>query len=117
MNKLIKMTKTEMRAETAKSRKVIIARAKTAPEAESLPFKPGPVVARGFAAFKEHINRNGRPKIKDKKVMIGICLPASKVAELRANVRYSRYIADYVMEGLNSGALKIPNLSRKGNFR
>ena len=117
MSKLIKMTKTEMRAETVKSRKAIIARAKAAPEAESLPFKPGPVVARGFAAFKEHINRNGRPKVKDKKVMIGICLPASKVAELQTNVRYSRYIADYVMEGLDSGALKIPNQPRKGNFR
>ena len=57
MDKLIKMTKSEMYAETAKDRKVIIARARAAPEADSLPFKPGPVVARGFAAFKEHINR------------------------------------------------------------
>jgi hypothetical protein len=113
MDKLIKMTKSEMRAETAKNRKAIITRAKTAPEAESLPFKPGPVVARGFAAFKEHINRNSRPKVKDKKVMIGICLPESKVAELQTNVRYSSYIADYVMKGLDSGALKIPNQSRK----
>jgi hypothetical protein len=113
MGKLVKMTKSEMRAETAKDRKAIIARAKAAPEAESLPFKPGPVAARGFATFKEHINRKGRPKSKDKKVMIGICLPESKVAELRANDQYSRYIADYVMEGLSTGALKIPNQPRK----
>jgi hypothetical protein len=115
MNKLVKMTKSEMRAETAGDRKAIIARAKAAPEADSLPFKPGPVVARGFTAFQELINLNDHPKVKNKKVMIEIRLPESKVAELQANARYSRYIADYVMKGLNSGALKIPNLSRKGN--
>jgi len=117
MVKLIKKTKNEMRAETAKDRKAIIARAKSAPEAESLPFKPGPVIARGFPALKEHINGKKQSKVKDKNVMIRICLPESKVAELQTNVQYNRYIADYVMKGLTSGALKIPNRSRKEVLR
>jgi uncharacterized protein (DUF4415 family) len=83
MDKLIKMTEQEMRAETAKDRDSIIARAKAAPEFEGDPNPGGKSVARGFAAFKEYINRKGRPKAEDPKVSISIRIPLSKAAWLR----------------------------------
>ena len=65
---------------------------------------------RGFAAFSENINRSGRPKLERKKVVVTICLPNDVVADMRRSRGYSRMISDYVMNGINSGALDIPSL-------
>jgi uncharacterized protein (DUF4415 family) len=62
-------------------------------------------IGRGFAAYKEHINRNGRPKSAEKKVTVTLRLPEHVVAGLRATKGYSRLLSDYVMAGINSGAL------------
>jgi hypothetical protein len=51
---------------------------------EALPFKDGVIIARGFAQFKENINRNGRPKVEDPKVSISVRIPLSYANELRA---------------------------------
>ena len=70
MAKTISMTVEEIRknydAEEA------ITMAKSAPEEKELPFIPAPVVGRGFASFKEHINRNGRPLKENKKKQINL---------------------------------------------
>jgi hypothetical protein len=64
-----------------------------------------PTGGRGFAAYKEYINRNGRPKSAEKKVTVTLRLPEHIVAGLRATKGYSRLLSDYVMAGINSGAL------------
>ena len=70
-------------------------------------------VGRGFAAIKKHIGHYGCSLVKDKKVTVGIRLPESVAAELRLTKWYSRYIADYVLEGFATGSLKLPAESRK----
>ncbi|MCL2473899.1 MAG: hypothetical protein FWF23_03220 [Alphaproteobacteria bacterium] len=69
-------------------------------------------VARGFANFLQYINRNGRPKVQDKKVPIAILLPQSVAKEFRSHEHYSRHIAEYVMKGLSSGKLNMSGLSK-----
>jgi len=59
--------------------KKAIAMAKSAPEEKELPFVPTPAVGRGFAAFKEHINRNGRPLKENKKKQISLRLDSDIV--------------------------------------
>jgi hypothetical protein len=63
------------------------------------------LIGRGFAACKEYINRNGRPKSAEKKVTVTLRLPEHVVAGLRTTKGYSRLLSDYVMAGINSGAL------------
>jgi len=65
-------------------------------------FKPGKAVARGFAQFKEHINRNGRPKTDDPKLNVSIRLPLSVITDLRKTGRgWQTRVGDYVMAGVN----------------
>ena len=108
-NKIARMTKKEIQnnfdAQSA------IAMAKSAPEsgdetviAEG--FSPGPVVARGFAALKKHINKNGRPRIEDKKVVISIRLPGSDVEKLRALGKgWQTRVGDYLIQGIQRGTI------------
>jgi hypothetical protein len=70
-------------------------------------------MGRGFASYKEHINRNGRPKSAAKKVTVGIRLPESLVTAMRATDGYSSLLADYIMAGISSGKLKIPSLRQQ----
>jgi uncharacterized protein (DUF4415 family) len=49
-------------------------------------FKPGKAI-RGFAAFKEHINRKGRPKSPEALQGVYMRLPRDTVAKLRAKGR------------------------------
>ncbi|MCL2481332.1 MAG: hypothetical protein FWF38_06445 [Spirochaetaceae bacterium] len=76
-------------------------------------FKPGPVVARGFAQFKEYINRKGRPKARSRKEKISIRLPEDTVASLREVEGYSTILGNYIMSGIESGALRLPQSSGK----
>jgi len=63
-------------------------------------------MGRGFASYMEHINRGGRPKKAVKKVNVGIRLPEPVVADMRAVRGYSSILAEYIMAGISSGALK-----------
>ena len=108
MGKMISMSKEEINKALGKDKKKAIAMAKAAPEAKSLPFKPGPTVARGFAAFKEHINRQGRPKTKDPKVSISIRIPLSKATALRATgPGWQTRVSDYVVKAYDNGELAL----------
>jgi uncharacterized protein (DUF4415 family) len=63
-------------------------------------------IARGFAAFSEYINRQGRPKIADPKVSISIRIPQSKATGLRATgPGWQTRVSDYVVKGINCGEL------------
>ena len=46
--------------------------AKSAAEEKEIPFVPAPVVGRGFAVFRENINKNGRPLKENKKKQINL---------------------------------------------
>ena len=70
MGKIISMTVEEIckNFDEAKA----ISMAKTAPDEKKLPFVPAPVAGRGFAAFKENINKGGRPLKENKKKQINL---------------------------------------------
>jgi uncharacterized protein (DUF4415 family) len=102
----IKMTAEEIHEKYGKDEAEAIVAAKSAPEEKKLPFKPGPVAARGFAAFKEHINRNGRPKAIDKKVIVAIRIPNSTLEKLRATGRgWQTRVSEYLETGIANGNL------------
>jgi hypothetical protein len=103
--KIVSMTAEEIRKTYGKDEAKVMTMARAAPE-EIRDISPGgKSVARGFAKFREHINRKGRPKITDKKVKISIRLPESYVAKLRTVDGYSTIISDYVMKGIACGAI------------
>ena len=111
--KMVSMTAAEIRKAYGRDEAKAMAMARAAPE-EALDINPGgKSIARGFAAFREHINRNGRPKVTDKKVKISIRLPESCVTKFRSVPGYSTVISDYVMKGIASGAITIPQNVRK----
>jgi uncharacterized protein (DUF4415 family) len=63
-------------------------------------------IGRGFAAFKEHINRSGRPPVEDKKVVVSIRLPSSDVKKLRAMGKgWQTRVCDYLVQGIRQGEL------------
>jgi uncharacterized protein (DUF4415 family) len=73
---------------------------------EEIGVKPGKIAARGFASFKEYINRNGRPKSENPKVGISIRIPVSYANGLRATgPGWQRRISDYLIKGINNGDL------------
>ena len=111
--KMASMTVEEIHKNYGKDEAKAMAMARAAPE-EVRDINPGgKSVARGFATFREHINRNGRPKIADRKVKISIRLPESSVTKFRSVPGYSTIISDYVMKGIASGAVSIQKDIRK----
>jgi len=65
-------------------------------------------IARGFAAFKEYINRNGRPKAGDPKQLVTIRLPVSILATLRSTGRgWQTRASEYLVKGVRRGALSV----------
>ena len=70
MGKMIRMTQEEISKNY--DVKKAVALAKSAPEEKELPFAPAPIVGRGFASFKEHINRRGRPLKENRKKQINL---------------------------------------------
>ena len=61
-------------------------------------------IGRGFATFKEYINRSGRPPVEDKKVVVSIRLPGSDVERLRAmgkgwQTRVGSYLSQSIRQG------------------
>ena len=115
MEKTVSMTSKEIRKKYGNDKAKIKTMLDAAPEftIEEMDVKPGPVVARGFAAFKEYINRNGRPKAEDPKVSISIRIPLSKAAWLReTGPGWQTRTSDFVVDGINRGLLKNGNAER-----
>jgi len=63
-------------------------------------------MGRGFASYKEYINRGGRPKVADKKVTVGIRLPETVAADMRTVRGYSSILSEYILAGISNGQLK-----------
>jgi len=63
-------------------------------------------MGRGFASYREYINRGGRPKVADKKVTVGIRLPETVAADMRTVRGYSSILSEYILAGISSGQLK-----------
>jgi len=63
-------------------------------------------IGRGFAAFKEYINRDGRPPATDKKVVVSIRLPNSDAEKLRAMGKgWQTRVCDYIVQGIRQGKI------------
>jgi len=63
-------------------------------------------IGRGFAAFQEYINRNGRPKVEDKKVVVSIRLPSSDAEKLRALGKgWQTRVRDYLIQGIRNDTI------------
>ena len=69
-------------------------------------FVPGKPI-RGFAVFKEHINKNGRPKSNDPKVGISVRIPLSAANRLRSSgPGWQTRISNYLIKGINEGEVE-----------
>jgi uncharacterized protein (DUF4415 family) len=105
MKKTDNMTSREMREYSVKNRSKIQSQLDTAPEFDELPFE-GKRIGRGFASFKEYINRNGRPRTEDPKVSISIRIPLSKAAKLRdTGPGWQTRTSNFVVDGIDRGIL------------
>jgi uncharacterized protein (DUF4415 family) len=63
-------------------------------------------VGRGFAAYKEYINRNGRPPVNVKKIVVSIRLPSSDVKKLRAMGKgWQTRVSDYLSLSIKHGEI------------
>ena len=73
---------------------------------EEVGVKPGRVVARGFAAHMEHINRTGRPKVDDPRIVVSLRLPESYVKKMRDTGRgWQTRLGDYIVKHITAGVL------------
>ena len=99
--KVISMTAEEIQQTYGKDEEKAIEMARAAP-AEIEDINPGvKPIARGFATFKEHINRNGRPKVTDKKVVVSFRIPSSDAEKLRALGKgWQTSAVDYLVHGI-----------------
>ena len=63
-------------------------------------------IGRGFAVFKENINRNGRPPVAEKKVVVSIRLPDSDAEKLRAMGKgWQTKVGEYLIQGIHQGKI------------
>ncbi|MDR0321849.1 MAG: BrnA antitoxin family protein [Treponema sp.] len=68
-------------------------------------------LGRGFATFKENINRNGRPSVAEKKVVVSIRLPGPDAEKLRAMGKgWQTKVGNYLIQGIRHG--KIANITQ-----
>jgi len=105
MKKITNMTSKEMREFSKKNKPKIQSQLDSAPEFNELPFE-GKRIGRGFASFKEYINRQGHPKTEDPKVSISIRIPLSKAAKLReTGPGWQTRTSDFVVDGIDRGIL------------
>jgi len=105
MKKIANMTSKEMREYSVKNKTKIQSQLDAAPEFDELPFE-GKRIGRGFASFKEYINRKGRPKAKDPKVSISIRIPLSKAKKLReTGPGWQTRTSDFIVDGIDRGIL------------
>jgi len=105
MKKTVNMTSKEMHKYSVKNKTKIQSQLDTAPEFDELPFE-GKRIGRGFASFKEYINRQGRPRAEDPKVSISIRIPLSKAAKLReTGPGWQTRTSNFVVDGIDRGIL------------
>jgi len=105
MKKTVSMTSEQMRKYSVKNKAKIQSQLDATPEFDELPFE-GKRIGRGFASFKEHINRKGRPKAEDPKVSISIRIPLSKAVKLReTGPGWKTRTSDFVVDGIDRGIL------------
>ena len=105
MKKTANITSKDMREYSKKTKTKIKSQLDKASEFDELPFE-GKRVGRGFASFKEYINRQGRPKVEDPKVSISIRIPLSKAAKLReTGPGWQTRTSDFVVDGIDRGIL------------
>jgi len=63
-------------------------------------------LGRGFAAFRENINRNGRPTVAEKKVVVSIRIPGSEAEKLRAMGKgWQTKVGNYLVRGIRHGEI------------
>ena len=113
MAKLTSMTEQEIAEKYGNNRVKLKAMLAEAPEYTKDPNPKARPVARGFAEFKEYINRNGRPRVENKKVHVSLRLPESVVMAFQTEPAYTTKLSDYIMDGINSGRLKVPDISKQ----
>jgi uncharacterized protein (DUF4415 family) len=107
MEKLKNMTGREIQKKYKKEIKNLKATLSAAPEFDEDPNPDGKVAARGFVAFKKYINRQGRPKTDDKKVVVSFCIPSSDVKKLRAIGKgWQTKASDYLVQGIRHGKIE-----------
>jgi uncharacterized protein (DUF4415 family) len=110
--KIISMTAAEIRRDF--NREKAVAMAKAAPEYDGDPNPDGKSIGCGFAAFKEYINKNGRPKAADPKRLVAIRLPESILAQLRSTWRgWQTRLGDYIARGVGRGMFGATAAMRK----
>ena len=104
MEEIVNMSSKEIRKKYGNDKAKIKALLDAAPEFEDDPNPDGKLMARGFAIFKEYINRQGRPKVEDPKVSISIRIPLSKATGLRATgPGWQTRVSDFVIKGYDHG--------------
>jgi len=107
MEKPKTMTGQEIKKNYKKEIKELKTTLAAAPEFNEDPNPDGKVVARGFAAFKKYINRQGRPKVEDKKVVVSFRIPSSDVEKLRAIGKgWQTKASDYLVQGIRHGKIE-----------
>jgi len=63
-------------------------------------------IGRGFAVFKEHINRSGRPPVENKKIVVSIRLPSSDVKKLRGMGKgWQTIVSNFLTRSIHHGDL------------
>ena len=107
MKKMTRMTFNEARKYVEENNDKLQAAYDSAPVVDDgfadMDVKP---IARGFAEFKEYINKNGRPKVEDPKVSISIRIPLSYAEKLRATGRgWQTRLSEYMVAGIKKGEL------------
>ena len=103
--KIVSMSAKEITAKYGKSKSEIKAMLDAAPEFD-IEGKPGKYIGRGFTAFKEYIDKKGKPKTKDPKISVSIRIPSSYVTELRATGRgWQTRLGEYVVNAIKRGDL------------
>ena len=106
MEKVISMTVGEIREKYGDDKDKLKEMLDSAPEYDGDPNPAGQPVARGFAAFKEYINKKGRPQVADKKVVVSIRIPSSDAEKLRAMGKgWQTSVGNYIVSGVRQGKI------------
>ena len=106
MEKPKSMTEQEIQKKYGSDKGKLKAMLAAAPEFDEDPNPGGRSIARGFAAFKEHINRQGRPKVTDKKVVVSFRMSISDAEKLRAMGKgWQTKASNYLVQGIRHGKI------------
>ena len=113
MERMTSMTEREIIEKYGNSKAKLKTMLAEAPEYKKDPNPKGRPIVRGFAEFKEYINRNGRPRKEDKKIHVSLRLPESIVRAFQTEPAYTTKLSEYIMDGINNGQLKVPKMSKQ----